>query len=252
MKPLDNSGSRGVVLIENETELYNSFKYSIAQSRGAGVIVEEYLKGCEVSVEIMVVAGKVNIIAITDKLTTGVPHFVEMGHSQPTRFDEKTKNNIENVAKEAVKAVGIENGPAHVEIMVTENGPKMIELGARMGGDCITTHLVPLSTGIDMVEATIKLSCGEMPDLEPKFKKASAIRYFDTPNGIIKSIDGIDEAMKIQGVKEISFVKNAGDTVDDINSSTDRVGFVIAQGSNVEEAVEICKKAIEKVEIEII
>lgn len=249
MKPLDNSGSRGVVLIEDEKELLKSFDYSMLNTRGAGVIIEEYLKGDEVSVEIIVVDGKVHILAITDKLTTGAPHFVEMGHSQQSLFTEKIKNEIEEVAEKAVKAVGIENGPAHVEIMVTEKGAKLIELGARMGGDCITTHLVPLSTGIDMVEATILLSCGKTPDLEPKLDKGSAIRYFDVGNGIIKSIDGVEEAKKIEGVKEISFVKSVGDKAGDINSSTDRIGFVIAQGDTASEAVEICEKAMSMVKI---
>lgn len=251
MKPVDNSGSRGVVLINNKDELLKSFEYSISQSRGAGVIIEEYMTGSEVSVEIMVTDGNVHILAITDKLTTGAPHFVEMGHSQQTRLDVKTQEEIKEVATKAVKAVGIDKGPAHVEIMVTKDGPKMIELGARMGGDCITTHLVPLSTGIDMVGATIKTACGETPDITPSFEKGSAIRYFNVPNGTIKEISGVDEAQKIDGVKEITFVKEVGETAGDINSSTDRVGFVIAQGKTAEDAVKICEKVLDLVKIKV-
>lgn len=251
LKPLDNSGSRGVMLVQKEDDLLESFEYSAGNSRGAGVIIEEYMQGFEVSVEVMAVNGTINILAITDKLTTGAPHFVEMGHSQPSRLSENVKNQIKEVAIGAVEAVGIKNGPAHVEIMVTPKGPKMIELGARMGGDCITTHLVPLSTGIDMIECTIRCALGEAPDVTPKFNKGSAIRYFKTESGTIKSISGVDEAEKISGVKEITFVKNAGDSVGEVNSSTDRVGFVIAQAENAENAVKICEKAIEKIKIEV-
>lgn len=251
LKPLDNAGSRGVVLIEKEEDLLKSFEYSIAQSRGAGVICEEYLKGDEVSVEIIVENGDIHILAITDKLTTGAPHFVEMGHCQPSHFEGKIKEQIRDVATRAVKAVGIGNGPAHVEIMVTKDGPKMIELGARMGGDCITTHLVPLSTGIDMIEATIKLACGEKPDLKPKFSKGSAIRFFDVPKGKISEIKGVDEAKKIEGIQEITFTKNVGDNVGDINSSTDRLGFVISQAETAELAVKACERAMGIVEISV-
>ena len=149
----------------------------------------------------------------------------------------------------AVKAVGIENGPAHVEIMLTENGPKMIELGARMGGDCITTHLVPLSTGIDMIETTIRIACGEKPDIERKFNKGSAIRYFEVPCGTITEISNAEEAKKLTGVQEISFVKNAGDKVGCIGNSTDRVGFVIAQADTADEAVRICETVSDIVKI---
>lgn len=248
-KPTDNSGSRGVMLIHNEDELKEAIAYSSENGRSGGVIIEEYLRGSEVSVEIIVLDGTPHVLNVTDKLTTGAPHFVEMGHSQPSRLGAENVEKICDLAYRAVKAVGIQNGPAHVEIMLTENGPKVIELGARMGGDCITTHLVPLSTGVDMIEATIRLACGEKPDIAKKFDRGGAIRYFDTPCGTIHSIEGIDKAKKIPGVREISFVKQIGDTVGEIGSSTDRVGFVIAQGKTAEDAVAACVRGLETINI---
>ena len=248
-KPTDNSGSRGVMLIHNELELREAVAYSSKNGRGGSVIVEEYLKGPEVSVEIITLDGQPHVLNVTDKLTTGAPHFVEMGHNQPSMLGESNIEKIKDLACRAVKAVGIKNGPAHVEIMLTENGPRMVELGARMGGDCITTHLVPLSTGINMIEATIRIACGEKPDIERKFNKGSAIRYFNPPAGVIKEISGADEAMKIEGVREISFVKKVGDTLGAIGSSTDRAGFVIAQADTPEEAILICEKACKTVNI---
>ncbi len=249
MKPLDNSGSRGIILANSENELKEGYGYSSSNSRGAGVIIEEYLKGDEISVEVMVVDGEAHILAVTDKTTTGHPHFVETGHCQQSRFTGEMRKQIEEVATKAVFSVGIENGPAHVEMMVTDKGPKMIELGARMGGDCITTHLVPLSTGIDMVEATIRVACGEKPDLEKKLDKGSAIRYFSVPSGKITAINNVEKAEKIEGIKEITFVRNVGDEAVEINSSADRVGFVIAQADNAEEAVKLCEKAVNEIEI---
>lgn len=249
MKPTDNSGSRGVVLANNIYELCENYEYTKSSSRSGAVIIEEYMQGQEVSVEIIVLDGEPHVLAVTDKLTTGAPHFVEMGHSQPSRLPENDVEKIKVLACSAVKAVGINCGPAHVEIMNTAKGPKMVELGARMGGDCITTHLVPLSTGVDMVEATIKICCGEIPDISPRFNKGSAIRYFDVPAGTITSINGVKEAEEIPGVKEISFVKNVGDNVGEIGSSTDRVGFVIAQAENPTSAVAMCDKVLETVKI---
>ncbi len=252
VKPADSSGSRGIYLIDdlnNEQLIDNAYKYSREFSRCGDVIVEEYMQGKEVSVETLSVNGEVTVLQITDKLTTGAPYFVEMGHSQPTKHNPETAEKISQVAVAAVKAIGIENGPSHTEIMVTEEGPKIVEIGARMGGDCITTHLVPLSTGIDMVKNTINISLGEPTDLKAKFNKGSAIRYFKVQPGVIKQIDGVAEAEHIQGVKQISFVKTVGDTVTEINSSGARVGFVIAQGENADDAVAICEKAISSIKI---
>lgn len=251
-KPLDNAGSRGVVLVHSQDGLKEAVAYSSSNSRKGSVIIEEYMRGNEVSVEVMVIDGVVHILQVTDKLTTGAPHFVEMGHTQPSSLGEENIKTIRNLAERAVKAIGIENGPAHVEIMLTENGPKMIELGARMGGDNITTHLVPLSTGIDMVKATIQVALGEKPDVEPKFEKGSAIRYFEGKRGVLSAINGLNYAGKVAGVKQIMVVKSIGSTVGEIGSSVDRIGFVIAQGDTSEDAVKSCEAAIRTIEIKVI
>lgn len=249
MKPTDNAGSHGVVLAKCFDDLLREYEYSRECARRGKVIIEEYLQGDEVSVEVMVVDGKVNILQITDKLTTGAPHFVEMGHSQPSRHPLETQKAIKDLAAKACQSVGINQGPAHVEMMVTERGPVMIELGARMGGDNITTALVPLSTGIDMVKATIDVAMGNKPDIEPKWECGSAIRYLDAPEGIIESISGIEEAEQIDGVRQIIMTKAAGELSTPIHCSNDRIGSVIAQAATVEEAVKVCEKALNKIKI---
>lgn len=251
-KPTDNSGSRGVMLVHSVDELKQAIGYSSENGRSGSVIVEEYMQGPEVSVEVIVIGGIPHILQITDKLTTGAPHFVEMGHSQPSRLPEDTRNAIRDLAERAVLAVGIKNGPAHVEMIVTENGPKMVELGARMGGDNITTHLVPLSTGIDMVKATIELALGLKSDIEPKFSKGSAIRYFDVPIGRIESLDGVEVAEKIDGVKEVTFVKSIGEMTGEIGNSADRIGFVIAQSDDAEKAREVAEKALKSIKVKVL
>ena len=251
VKPTDNSGSRGVVLVHDEQELYEAVSYSIKESREGNIILEEYMIGPEVSVEVIVLDGKPHILQITDKLTTGAPHFVEMGHSQPSRLSKKIQEEIIVLATKACNAVGLVNGPAHAEIIITDAGPKMVEIGVRMGGDNITTHLVPLSTGIDMTKATIQIACGEKPDIQKKIDKASAIRFLNVPEGKIVSITGVNEAKNVLGVKEILFTKEVGDLVKNITSSSDRSVCVIAQAETPEEAVAICEKALEKVHLEI-
>ena len=250
-KPTDNAGSRGVMLVNSRQELEDALSYSSENGRSGAVIVEEYMVGPEVSVEVIAYQGVPHVLQVTDKLTTGAPHFVEMGHSQPSRLDPVDLAKIRDLACRAVKAVGIENGPAHVEIMLTRDGPKMVELGARMGGDCITTHLVPLSTGIDMIKATIDICLGQTPDIAPKFQKGSAIRFFDVPCGTITAINSVEEAQAVDGVREISFTKQIGDTAGEIGSSTDRAGFVIAQSTDAAAAVAVCETAQKIIDIQI-
>lgn len=254
VKPANNSGSRGVILVTNQNEVQYAYEYSKSYSRNEEIVVEEYMEGPEVSVETLTINGVTHVIAITDKLTTGSPNFVEMGHSQPSMLSRDIKDKIAGIAISAVNAVGIENGPSHTEVMVTKEGPKIVELGARLGGDNITTHLVPLSTGVDMVECCIKIALGDEPDFSPKFEKGSAIRYFRTnldKSGEIISISGSDDVKKMDKIKQISFVKNVGDYVKKIESSSDRIGFLISQSENVNEAISICNNALNLINIKL-
>lgn len=250
-KPVDNSASRGVVIANDNSELCSGIKYSYENSRCGTVIVEELLVGREISVEVFAVNGSFHVIQITDKITTGAPHFVEMGHNQPSEVIATMYQEIYDITAKAMLAVGIQNGPAHVEMMLTKSGPKLIEIGARLGGDFITTDLVPLSTGIDILAATIRLACGDKVDIEPKFNRASVIRYMKTEFGKIKSISGLEEANKINGVYRASMLKNIGEMAEEICDSIDRVGYVIAQGESIEEALSICEKALKNIAVRV-
>ncbi len=252
VKPTDNSGSRGVSFLDfdsSKEKINAAYFYGKEFSRNGNVLVEEFMRGPEVSVETMTADGVCRVIQITDKLTTGAPHFVEMGHSQPTRLPLNVAEKIKQTAIAANKAIGITSGPSHTEIIVTEEGPKIVEIGARLGGDCITTHLVPLSTGVDMVECIIKTALGETPDLTPKFNKGSAIRYLHQTPGVVKGIDGVTAASAVQGVKQISFPHGIGQQITEIDSSAARMGFVIADGETAAEAVKVCETALSLIKV---
>ena len=251
VKPTDNSGSRGVDLLSETSDLEKAFEYSKKFSRSGEIIVEEFMEGPEVSVETLAIDGEIHVVQITDKLTTGAPYFVEMGHSQPSILSESVKEQIAQITIDANRAIGIKNGPSHTEVKVTKNGPKIVEIGARLGGDCITTHLVPLSTGIDMVECCIEIAMGKRPEIKARWNNGSAIRYIETKKGIIEKISGIPVAKKMPGIKQVSIVHGIGDMAKEIKSSVDRVGFVIAQADDSFSAIERCNYALKKIKIEI-
>ncbi len=254
VKPVDSSGSRGIFEVADITDqnmVRKAYDYCKPYLKTGDVIVEEYMSGPEVSVETLSIDGTCHVLQITDKLTTGAPHYVEMGHSQPTRHSKEIAKKISETAIAANKAIGIKNGPSHTEIIITGEGPKIVEIGARLGGDCITTHLVPLSTGVDMVECNIRIAMGEKPDISCKYNRGSAIRYLSTENGVIKNIKGLDAAKKTDGVVQVSIVHNVGDRVDGIKSSGDRVGFVIAQGRNAAEAIKSAESALSTIKVEV-
>lgn len=251
IKPADSSGSRGVHYLHSRDDLKIIYEYSKSYSTTGEIVVEEYMQGPEVSVESITLNGVTHIIAITDKETSGPPHFVETGHSIQSILAETVKRDIEIVTKKAIHAIGIDNSPSHTEVIITNQGAKIVELGARLGGDNITSSLVPLATGVDMVGCCIELAINNIPDITSKFSKGSAIKYINSYEGTLSNVEGLENARNIEGIKEIVILKAIGDKINDVNNSADRIGYVISQGETTEEAKNICIKAINKINLTI-
>ena len=244
VKPTDSSGSRGVTLVCDKKEAEKAYDYSRRYSHSGRILVEAYLGGPEVSVETYSEAGTVHITAVTDKITTGPPHFVEMGHTIPSSLDKNQLFEIESLARQAVLALGIKEGPTHTEIISTPQGPMIVEVGARLGGDSIASHLVPAATGVNLVELSIKSALGEQVVMEKTKDQAAAIRFLKAPPGTILSLEGQAKALSLPGVSEVVFTKQIGEAVYPLRSSHDRVGHVIAWGKTARQAADICEKAL--------
>lgn len=254
VKPSDNAGSRGVTFLDGrektEEELRRVYEYSKSNSRNGIVMAEEFMTGPEVSVEAMTVEGKTTVIAITDKYITEPPYFVEIAHSEPSRLSAGMQEKIRETALQAVRAIRLQNGPSHTEIKVTEDGPKVVETAARLGGDFITSRLVPLSTGVDLVGASVRLAAGEKPDLSAKWQRAATIHFIQSGKGKIRCLEADEEISGMDGVEEVTLYKKAGDRTDGTKSSNDRLGHIITVGRTAEEAMEIGKRALERIHIE--
>ena len=212
-------------------------------------MVERCISGTEVSVEGMTVNGKTHILAITDKMVTEPPYFVELGHSETALLEDAEKVRIEDVARAAIEAVGIVNGPSHTEIMITDSGPMVIEIAARLGGDYITSRLVPLSTGFDMVGASVELALGMPVDFPPPKQDGSAVRFIVSDTGVISDIK-IDSAIyDLPGFEELELYKKSGDAISEPHSSNDRVGHVIRTGPDALSARETAEKALSMIHV---
>lgn len=253
VKAVDNSGSRGIQLINDVHDsktVDEAFDYCKQFSRSGELVVEEFMEGPEVCVETLSVDGVCYPIQITDQLAKQPPYFTDAGYNQPTLLSEEMKKKIREVAVAANMALENYKGSSCTEMIVTKDGPKIVEVGARLAGDCMTTHLVPLSTGVDMVKAVINIALGEPVDFTPKYTKGSCIRYYMKPVvGKIKAFEGIEEAEKVEGIQQVTLVKQVGDMAVELRSSGDRIGFVIAQMDTPEEAIAQCEKALDLINV---
>lgn len=252
IKPADNAASRGVFLVDktkapNYKEIYS---FTHEYSRSGEVLVEEFMTGPEVSVESFTINDVTHIITITDKKVTEIPFFVETGHTEPSRLPANVQEDIRAVATKAIAAVGIHNGPSHTEIKVTPEGAKLVEIAARLGGDFITSKLVPLSTGVDLIDCCISETIGDDIHVEKTLNRGSAIRFIASAPGEITSVSGIENAKNLAGVCEVELYLHIGDKVASLESSSDRVGHVIAIGKDADEAERICEKALGMISVQ--
>ena len=237
VKPRDNSGSRGVKLCRTQKELDTSMAEAFEVSKLDTVLVEEFIEGQEYSIEGLHYNGKSEVIQFTEKKTTEFPYNVELGHKQPANLTEEQRNAIREIVAKIGKALKFENCPSHTELKINERGIFVIETSPRLGGDYITSTLVPLSTGINMEDQLLHIALGEKVDTHTgRTENASGVCFLNLPCGKVTAIDeSIIEVVSWPNVKEFSTSLTVGDTVNPITSSLNRYGQFIVQGETREE-----------------
>lgn len=179
VKPTDRSGSRGIYKVENSSALKDAVSGAMAQGFERKALIEEFAEGEEYSVEYISFRGAHYFLALTKKYTTGAPNFIETGHMQPAPVAAELLDRVRKIVPHALDSLGLKNGASHTELKIAEDGTiRLIEIGGRMGGDCIGSDLVRYSTGYDFVKMVIDVACGKAPDFTRVEDPAPiAIRY---------------------------------------------------------------------------
>lgn len=259
LKPSRNSGSRGIAKVSkgsngvsevSKEDFYKLYDIALEESRDNSVLIEQFIEGPEFSVEIIVWEGKVNVLTVTDKKTTEAPHFVELGHNQPSCFPEETVALIKDAAVRGVKALGVDKCACHAEVKVQDGKAYLMEIGARMGGDFISTVLTRLSTGIDMVAAAIDCALNIEPDLTPKAApQGVCIRYFCPKPGKLVSISNT-EVLDDPRVHEWEIYHQVGDELPEVTSSLCRSGHVIVTEETPQKAIAYAESLLNEVKME--
>lgn len=231
VKPRDNSGSRGVKLCRTKEELQSCIDEALEYSHLDSVLVEEFIEGQEYSIESLHYDGKTEVIQFTEKRTTEFPYNVELGHKQPANLTETQRNAIREVISKIANALNFENCPSHTELKINERGIFVIETSPRLGGDYITSTLVPLSTGINIEDQLLNIALGEPVDLKTgRVEKASGVCFFSLSEGEVNAIDTkISEVSSWKGVVDFNFKLKVGDKVNKITSSLNRYGQFIVK-----------------------
>lgn len=251
IKPRDNSGSRGVILCNNKEEALNAFNETIKYTKLDTLLCESVIEGKEYSLESIHYNGTTKLLQITDKVMTPLPYSVEMELTQPSTLSDDKIKEIEELVHKISIVFGYENCASHNEIRIKDGKITVIEASPRMAGDNIGSHLVPLSTGINMEKALVNIVTGKEPDLNKKFDRASGIFFFDFPAGKkVKKIPPLEHIQTMEGVVSLKLSLSEGDTVPRIVSGSSHYGYVILQADNREKLYELKNIAFNSIHIE--
>jgi hypothetical protein len=229
VKPLDSSGSRGIAYVDGPA----AFEKYVSQ--GTPCLWERYVEGPEFSVEAVTRDGCHQILGITEKITTGSPHFVEIGHRVPAQLSTRATREITETICRCLDLLGVDKGASHTEVKYANSQVMIIETHTRAGGDRIPL-LTKLVSGYDQYELAVCTSLGRsVPKRGEKKFNCAAVRYFKWPEGRIASIDGVESCRTLPGVIEIEVKAKKGECMPQFRHSHDRPGFVVVGGDSFEE-----------------
>ncbi len=248
IKPADNMGARGVMRIDNLNQLADAFQFTKSASPSGELLIEEYMEGPELSIDAIIYNNEVTFTGIADRIIEYPPYFIETGHTMPSNLSRETQDEACAVMRRGITALGLTIGAAKGDIKITKKGAMIGELAARLSGGFMSAYTYPLSTGVDLMRAVIEISLGQEPgNLEPLFNRVAIERAIIISPGIVKRISGLEEALKIPGIKEIFLNVKEGSTIIAPRSNVEKTGHIIAVGDTLAEAegsVARCKETL--------
>ncbi len=253
VKPADNMGGRGVRKIEDSDDLQPGFSKAKNLSPRGEVIVEQYLPGPEYSTDSLFFNGELIHQVIADRIIEFEPFFIETGHVLPSAEDRQTQELLLEQARRAAEALGIDFGAAKGDIKLTPDGPKIVEMAARLSGGFMSGYTYPLAADRSIIRDAIRISFGEKPDcpLNPKYSRV-AIEMAALPDpGEVRKISGYEALRNSPGVEEIFINVDVGGRIVKPRSNLDKPANVIVTANDHDTAHQRARQAVDKIRFEV-
>ena len=253
VKPVDNMGARGVVRVDSWAELKSQIQESLQYSPSGRVVVEEFIEGLEFSLDALVYKGSIQICGIADRHIRFAPHFVEVGHTIPTSAPVEVQREVIETFNAGIRALGIDPGAAKGDIFYSPGKGGMVgEIAARLSGGYMSGWTYPYSSGVNLTEGALKIALGEDPgDRTPKLSHTAAERALISIPGRVMGVEGVEEAKKIPGVKDVFLRIKPGVTVVFPTHNVEKCGNVIAEAEERASAIRAAEEAVSRILIQL-
>ncbi|MHC4258824.1 MAG: ATP-grasp domain-containing protein [Planctomycetota bacterium] len=242
IKPVSASGSRGLAKIVEPSEVVEKFNSCVLTMREKdGIIVEEYIDGIDIGGECLIRESRFVFCEFTNKLLNS--HFVPIAHSVPAEIDISIVSRVKDVLRRVVRTLQITDGVIDFDIRLGRDGPRIIEIGGRLGGNCIPT-LLEAYTGVDLIKENIKFALGQKNEIRVCYaENVYTVRILGANmTGIAKKIYSPRAIVPTEDTIEEVFDCKVGDKVDILDQGANRLGHIIFKSKTAEQAKRrICK-----------
>jgi biotin carboxylase len=233
VKPADRQGQRGVSIVRDASALDAALERARLASRGGRALLEGFVEGPEVTVDGFSVRGRFHPVAVTDRIHFADAFGVARSHVLPA---EAGAAEAAGVAERAVRALGIEDGPSYTQLIVSEDGPVVVEVAARLGGGH-DPELISAALGVDLAAAAIRAALGDPvgdQDLTPQRSSAGAVEFLRAPAGRL---------VRAEAAGGVTLYHRPGHVYEPLRTGPDRAGYALALGSTPEEALAAARGA---------
>ena len=258
LKPADSGGQRGLFRLESFDDLDRHLHAALAESPTGEVIVEEYVDGLELNGLVVARAGAPYPLLLSDRLRPdGVGFGVGWIHQYPSQLFGDALEEAERVAVRSVRVLGLEDGIAFPQLIVSQGRALVVEVAARIPGGQMA-DLAYHALGVDLVEVALRQALGEpVPDelVVPRRSRPTAIRFLTgrpgpLPLGTVTRVDGLDRVRAAPGVVQADVFIQEGETIRPVRLDGDRRGYVIATGDTNVQALERAEAAARLLHVE--
>lgn len=215
VKPRSMAGSAGVIRVDDPEQIDTAVAVALGASfpglpQRDSVLVEEYLEGPEISIDSVVVGGQATCVNVARKRIGFAPSFEEVGHVVRPWRDEAWAWELQELMRDVHRALGAADGVTHGEVRLTSDGPRLVELNCRLGGDFIPL-LGALATGVDLVRCAAEVALGQVPAMEPTMDRTAEVRFLYPPrDSLVHEVD-LAGCREIAGIAEAIALAGPGD-----------------------------------------
>ena len=239
VKPCDGSGSRGASRVDDPKDFVCACKYAMEGSITHRAVAEPFIEGREYGVESFVEDGVIHVLGIMQKEMTQPPYYAELGHAMPSGLSEEMESKVKTYVRKAILALRVNHGSVNMDLLITKDGNvHIVDVGARMGGNLIGSHIIPRGTGIDYMANMIRAAVGDKTNWRSEFAPIPvATKLLALTPGKVKSLPDF-RRLEIENDVQIVHHLHLGDVIREYHTNLDGCGYVVASGIDLMDAIE--------------